>query len=230
MRSVVDLDLDGAGRQVRVDGLGGAGDDLALRLEDELVADLLRELRRLGRVLRVDHELRDPGAVAEVDEDEAAVVAAARGPAGERLARADVLLAELAAHDVAPGHADSLPTTSARASGSSACPGRRSTAPSGADDDGRRGAEAGRLGQLALQRAAGVVGVDGERRARAARRACARPRCRGAPSSSAKKTSIVGGVGGDARILHRDAAAARARRRSRRPGVGGPPISSTSPS
>ena len=128
MRSVVDLDLDGAGRHVGVDGLGGAGDDLALRLEDELVADLLRELRRLGRVLRVDHELRDPGAVAEVDEDEAAVVAAARGPAGERLARADVLLAELAAHDVAPGHADSLPTTSARASGSSACPGRRSVA------------------------------------------------------------------------------------------------------
>ena len=82
MRSVVDLDLDGAGRQVRVDGVGRAGDDLALGLEDELVADLLRELRRLGRMLRVDHELRDPGAVAEVDEDEPAVVAAARRPAG----------------------------------------------------------------------------------------------------------------------------------------------------
>ena len=91
----------------------------------------LRELGRLGRALRVDHELRDPGAVAEVDEDEAAVVAAARDPAGERLARADVLLAELAAHEVAPAHPDSLPTTSARASGSSACPWRRRTAPSG---------------------------------------------------------------------------------------------------
>ena len=57
MRSVVDLDLHRARRQVRVDGVGGAGDDLALGLEDELVADLLRELRRLGRMLGVDHEL-----------------------------------------------------------------------------------------------------------------------------------------------------------------------------
>ena len=122
------LDLDRARRQVRVDGVGCAGDDLALGLEDELVADLLRELCRLGRMLGVDHELGDPGAVAEVDEDEPAVVTAAGRPAGQRLARADVLLAKLAAHDVPPGHADSLPTMSARASGSSACPGRRSTA------------------------------------------------------------------------------------------------------
>ena len=76
------LDLDGAGRQVRVDGVGCTGDDLALGLEDELVADLLRELRRFGRMLGVDHELRDPGAVAEIDEDEPAVVASARRPAG----------------------------------------------------------------------------------------------------------------------------------------------------
>ena len=136
-----------------------ARDDLPLGLEDELVADLLRELGRLGRVLRVDHELRDPGAVAEVDEHEAAVVAATRDPAGEGLARADVLLAELAAHEVAPAHGDSLPTMSAWASGSSACPGRRRTAPSERDDHGRRGAEAGRLGQLPLERAPRVVGV-----------------------------------------------------------------------
>ena len=131
MRSVVHLHLDGACRQVRVDRLRCAGDDLALGLEDELVADLVRELGRLGRPLGVDHELRDPGAVAEVDEDEPAVVAAARRPAGEGHAGADVLLAELAAHEIAPAHPDSLPTMSAGAIGSSASPGRRSTALSG---------------------------------------------------------------------------------------------------
>ena len=46
------------------------------------------------------------------------------------------------------------------------CPARRSVARSGADDDGRRGAEPRRLRQLALERAPGVVGV-GTRRPRA---------------------------------------------------------------
>ena len=46
--SAVDLQLDLAGRQVRVDRLGRARDDLALGLQHELVADLVRDLRRLG--------------------------------------------------------------------------------------------------------------------------------------------------------------------------------------
>ena len=191
MRECVHLHLDGARRQVRVDRLRRAGDDLALGLEDELVADLVRELGRLGRPLRVDHELRDPGAVTQVDEDEPAVVTAPRRPAGEGEARADVLITKLAAHDVPPAHPDSLPTMSAGAIGSSACPGRRSTALS-PDDDRRRGAESGRLRQLALQRATGVVRVRSNPPARnsASQRATS---CRGAPSSSAKKTSIAGG-------------------------------------
>ena len=57
-----------------------------------------------GDALRVDHELGDPRAVAEVDEDEPAVVAPARDPAGERQRPADVLGARLAAHEVAPAH------------------------------------------------------------------------------------------------------------------------------
>src|SRR4029079_8281465 len=75
-------------------------------------------------------ELRDPGAVAQVDEDEAAVVAPPRRPAGEGLPRAGVLLTEVAAHKCPPAHADSLPTRSARSTGSSASPDRRSEAPS----------------------------------------------------------------------------------------------------
>ena len=56
----VDLELDVTGRQVGVDVLRRASDDLALRAEDELVADLVRGLGRLRRPLGVDDELADP--------------------------------------------------------------------------------------------------------------------------------------------------------------------------
>ena len=65
------------GRHPLVHGLGRAGDELAACLEHELVADLAGEGCRLGRPLGVDHELRDSRAVAQVDEDEAAVVTSA---------------------------------------------------------------------------------------------------------------------------------------------------------
>ncbi len=63
---------------------GRALDDLAANLNDELVAQLLGELGRCGRVLGVDHELHDAALVSQVDEDEPAVVAPAGDPAGER--------------------------------------------------------------------------------------------------------------------------------------------------
>ena len=77
---LVDLQLDLAGRHRRVDRLGRAPHDRAARLEHELVADAVRDLGRAGRVLGVDDELDDAALVAEVDEDEAAVVAARRRP------------------------------------------------------------------------------------------------------------------------------------------------------
>ena len=104
---LVDLDLDLAGREVRVHRLGRARDDFARRAKDELVADLVRLLRGLWAALGVDHELRDAGLVAKVDEDQPAVVAAARRPAGDRDRPADVLLAELPRTEVAPAHASS---------------------------------------------------------------------------------------------------------------------------
>ena len=114
------LELDLAGRHVRVDGLGAPRDERPLGAEDELVPDLVRELGRLGRELRIDHELRDPAAVAEVDEDQAAVVAAACHPACERQLLADELPGRLAGHVGAPRrHRDSLPRTSPWATGSS---------------------------------------------------------------------------------------------------------------
>ena len=67
---------------------------------------LVRGGGRLGRALGVDDELADAGLVAQVDEDEAAVVAALRDPAGERVPLPDVLGPELARSEVAPAHSD----------------------------------------------------------------------------------------------------------------------------
>ena len=105
---LVHLQLDRARRHRGVDGLGRPRDDLAARAEHELVADLLRELGGVRRPLGVDDELRDARVVAQVDEDEPAVVPARVHPARERQRLPDVLGPRLAAHDVAPGHGDSL--------------------------------------------------------------------------------------------------------------------------
>ena len=97
--------------------------------EDELVADAVRDARRVGSVLGVHDELRHAGLVAKVDEDEAAVVAAPRRPAGERDGPALVLGPRLAAAEVSPAHAPRLAASSSRVVGSSP-PGRTIRAPS----------------------------------------------------------------------------------------------------
>ena len=73
----------------------------------------MRLLRRLGRALGVDDELADPRLVAQVDEDQPAVVAPARNPAGDSDGAADVVEADLAAVEVAPAvHPEILSTSS----------------------------------------------------------------------------------------------------------------------
>ena len=118
-RQLGHLHLDLARRHLRVHRLGRAPHDCAARLQDELVADGVRDLRRVGRVLGVEHELRDARLVAEVDEDEPAVIAAARRPAGERHLAALVLGPRLAATEIAPAHAPRLASSSSRVVGSS---------------------------------------------------------------------------------------------------------------
>ena len=61
----------------------------------------MAELERLPRLVRVEHELHQPGAVAEVDEDQAAVVAAAMHPAGDADLGVDAVRQHLAAPRVA---------------------------------------------------------------------------------------------------------------------------------
>ena len=121
----VDLELDLTRRQVRVRGLGRADDDLAFCLEHVLVSDPVCLLRRLGRALGVDDELADPGLVAEIDEDQAAVVAAAGDPAGERVALADMIGADFARAEVPPAHAESLSASSSSGTSMSCVPGVR---------------------------------------------------------------------------------------------------------
>ena len=128
---LVHLQLDLARRQVGVDGLGRARGDLAHGAEHELVADLVGNLRRRRCALGIDHELREAALVAEVDEDEPAVVAPLRRPARQCEALSNVFLAELARQHVAPPHVLSLSASSAVGTSSSCCPGRRSVERSG---------------------------------------------------------------------------------------------------
>src|SRR6266849_7062565 len=65
---LLDLDLDLAGRQVRVDGFRSAPENGASRLKHEFVPYVMRGGVRLGRLLGVDDELAQAGAVAQVDE------------------------------------------------------------------------------------------------------------------------------------------------------------------
>jgi hypothetical protein len=125
----VDLELDLAGRELRIDRIGRAADELALGAEHELVAYLVSDRGRLRGVLGVDDELDDAGVVAQVDEDEAAMVAPARRPAGQSQPFAHTFGARLAAHEVAPGHRRS-PSSSSETTSSSAPVRRRSASPS----------------------------------------------------------------------------------------------------
>src|SRR4029453_17504156 len=101
---LVDLDLDLARGQVRVHGLRRAGRDLAGRAEHELVPDVVRDPGGFRAALRVDHQLGDARLVAKVDEDQAPVIAAARGPARQGEPLTDAVLAELPRPPVAPAH------------------------------------------------------------------------------------------------------------------------------
>src|SRR5262249_56956995 len=75
---------------------------LAHRAHDELRPDRVSGLRGRRRPLGVDDELHDAGVVAQVDEDQAAVVATTRDPAGDRDSAADVVRPELAAVEITP--------------------------------------------------------------------------------------------------------------------------------
>src|SRR5437588_622138 len=82
----------------------------------------------LRRAFGIHDQLNDARVVAEVDEDQTAVVAAACDPAGDRDRAADVVRAERAAVEVAPVHPEILSTSSSRPAVQSARPGSRTVA------------------------------------------------------------------------------------------------------
>ena len=77
--------LDAPGRQRRIDVLVGAGDDLARHADHALQLHGLGGLERVG--VGREHDLRHAVVIAQVDEQQMAVVALAVHPAGD----ADVL-------------------------------------------------------------------------------------------------------------------------------------------
>ena len=80
MLGLAHVDLDLARLEVRVDVLLVAADDLPRGAQHVLGPQPLRERKR--RRLGVERQLDDPGAVAQVDEDDAAMVAPAVHPPG----------------------------------------------------------------------------------------------------------------------------------------------------
>ncbi len=161
--------------------------------------------------------------VAEVDEHQAAVVATRVGPAGDGDALADVVGAEVAAVEIAPGR-HWLMRVAARSSSetsSSAAPSRRTDGVALGDHHDGAGARSPGLRQLAFQGAACVVSVGRDPRPpqlgeqdRALRRAA---RCR----SATRNTSIR--VGSAAIPSSSSASSSRSRPAPKpMPGVGRP--------
>jgi hypothetical protein len=91
------IELDLAGGHVRVDVLLLARDDRAEGADDVLGAQLLGLC--VGVVLGMEDELDQAAAIAQVDEDQPAVVAPAVHPPGHAQLLSDVLLAHVAGPD-----------------------------------------------------------------------------------------------------------------------------------
>ncbi len=90
--------LDLARGHIGVDGIGGTHAHRALHPQHELAAEMLGRGEVVGTdAIGVDHDLGVAGAVAQVDEDQAAVVAVVPGPAGQHDVFAVVRRTQLAA-------------------------------------------------------------------------------------------------------------------------------------
>src|SRR5690606_37558375 len=88
-------DLDRAGRKVGIGRLGPARDDLAVACDDRFGPQPLEQGERLA--VRAGDDLGQAVMIAQVDEQDAAMIALAVNPAREADAAADIGLAKLAA-------------------------------------------------------------------------------------------------------------------------------------
>ena len=92
---LVDIDFDLAGRQVRILGTGGTAADLAVNADHPLRAQRLGKLE--GLAVGIGHDLREAIVIAQIDEQQPAMVADAMAPARETDDAADIAVAKLAA-------------------------------------------------------------------------------------------------------------------------------------
>ena len=121
------LDLDLARGQLRVDVARLAPHDVPGDADDVFAAQLLGGGEQLGAVLRMKDELDDPGAVAQVDEDQAAVVTAVVDPARDARLGAGACGVEVAGPAVAVrvgARRRQRPRRGSRPPGSAGRPGR----------------------------------------------------------------------------------------------------------
>ena len=96
------MDLDLAGRELGVPHVRRARDDLAFHFDDRLTGQSASDAAHVFRRAGTDGDLHEAGAVAEVDEHDAAQVAAPVHPPAQPHALADVLRPQLAAAQRAP--------------------------------------------------------------------------------------------------------------------------------
>jgi len=94
---LIDAKLNLAGRQFRIGRSFGPSRDFAGDLQDPFAADRFGELEVFGAAFGRDDDLRLAVAVAQIDEEDALVVAIGIDPAAERDGLADVRGSELAA-------------------------------------------------------------------------------------------------------------------------------------
>ncbi len=167
------------------------------------------------------------GVVAQVDEDEPAVIAPARSPAGER--EPSPTCVERGSPHMRSRQLirDSLSRSSSWATVTSALPARRIVASPGPTTTVIVGSDAAGLRQLALERAARIVGVARRSRVGEARRATPRRARAARPRRGRRRRRSTEAP----RPRRPPASSARIRRSipapKPTPGVGGPPISST---
>ena len=96
-----DPDLELARRELGVDGLRIPAHDLPGRGDHVLGSQPVGEIVGASRRLGVEHELHEPGAVSQVDEDQPAVIAPPVYPTGDARSRVEPVLEHLAAPRVA---------------------------------------------------------------------------------------------------------------------------------
>ena len=113
--------LNGTGRKLVVEGFGGSRPNLADHLQHGFAAQMLRHREGFSSQVGIHRDLNSAAAIAQIDENHSAVVAATIHPAAQLHLLIDVLLAQVsatvAAHGMSQLVAGEFPTALGRVMG-----------------------------------------------------------------------------------------------------------------